>query len=101
MARETQTHPDRLFSPEELSKRLSDGTSRGTSRGTPRRKSKGTSRGTSAGPSPRTLERWRKDGAGPAYIKVGHLVRYRESDVERWLDEQTRTHTRQEPTTNF
>jgi predicted DNA-binding transcriptional regulator AlpA len=45
------------------------------------------------GPSPRTLERWRTTGAGPRFIKLGHRVAYRQSDVERWLDERTRTHT--------
>jgi predicted site-specific integrase-resolvase len=41
------------------------------------------------GPSARTLERWRREGLGPDWIKVGHQVRYRQSAVERWLEEQT------------
>jgi hypothetical protein len=45
------------------------------------------------GPSPRTLERWRTQGFGPPFIKVGHRVVYRQRDVDRWLDEQTRRHT--------
>jgi predicted DNA-binding transcriptional regulator AlpA len=45
------------------------------------------------GPSPRTLERWRNTGEGPAFIKIGHRVAYRASAVEAWLDDQTRTHT--------
>jgi excisionase family DNA binding protein len=32
-----------------------------------------------------TLRQYRLDGKGPAYIKIGHLVRYRKSDVEEWL----------------
>ena len=80
MARETlrQTDHDPLYTPERLSERLRDDSQ-------------------SKGPSPRTLEKWRKDGDGPPYIKVGHFVRYRESAVQRWLDQQTRTHTKQEP----
>ena len=37
---------------------------------------------------PRTLEQWRYRGIGPRYVKVGRDVRYRWSDVEKWLDEQ-------------
>ena len=33
-----------------------------------------------------TLQVWRNNGKGPAYIKIGGLVRYRESDVEAWLN---------------
>ena len=40
---------------------------------------------------PVTLEKWRQTGSGPAYIKVGRLVRYRQSDVDRWLRQQTVT----------
>ncbi len=39
------------------------------------------------GVSPRTLERWGREGRGPRPIRVGpRLVRYRERDVERWLE---------------
>ena len=38
----------------------------------------------------RTLAQWRYLGKGPAFIKVGKHVRYRRSDVEAWLDSQTR-----------
>ena len=37
-----------------------------------------------------TLAQWRYLGTGPAYIKVGKHVRYRRSDLEAWLDSQTR-----------
>lgn len=37
----------------------------------------------------RTLGQWRYLGKGPRWIKVGRHVRYRWSDVEAWLDEQT------------
>ena len=33
------------------------------------------------GLSPRSLEKWRTLGIGPAYIKVGGAVRYRIEDV--------------------
>jgi excisionase family DNA binding protein len=32
-----------------------------------------------------TVEQWGSRGGGPAYIRVGRHVRYRWSDVERWL----------------
>lgn len=32
-----------------------------------------------------TLLQYRFEGTGPAYIKLGHLVRYKISDVEAWL----------------
>jgi hypothetical protein len=34
--------------------------------------------------SPRTLERWRSDGTGPRYLKIGGRVRYRLEDVEAY-----------------
>jgi Helix-turn-helix domain len=43
------------------------------------------------GPSPRTLERWRSEGNGPPYVKVGRRAMYREADVERWLQSRTRS----------
>lgn len=38
-----------------------------------------------------TLKAWRRRRQGPPYVHVNstHLVRYRLSDVDRWLDEQT------------
>lgn len=32
-----------------------------------------------------TATKWRAKAAGPPYIKVGRLVRYRRADVEAWL----------------
>lgn len=37
-----------------------------------------------------TLYRWRYVGAGPRSLKVGRHVRYRERDVELWLEKQTK-----------
>jgi hypothetical protein len=33
-----------------------------------------------------TLSDWRVRRIGPDFIKIGGLVRYKRSDVERWLD---------------
>ncbi len=43
----------------------------------------------------RTLERWRATGCGPEFIKVGHLVRYRQSALDRWLRQRTRAQTKE------
>ncbi len=43
--------------------------------------------------SVRTLQRQRSDGTGPAYIKVGRLVRYRKSDLDAWIEAQRRRST--------
>lgn len=40
-----------------------------------------------------TLEQWRYLKRGPKFIKVGKLVRYEESDLQEWLEQQTRTGT--------
>jgi excisionase family DNA binding protein len=36
--------------------------------------------------SERTLERLRVAGGGPVYVKAGRLVRYREADLEAWIN---------------
>ena len=45
---------------------------------------------------PATLNTWRMtEGRGPRYLKVGQRnVRYRRSDLDRWLKAQERTGTR-------
>jgi hypothetical protein len=45
--------------------------------------------------SPLTVERWRYEGTGPRWHKVGRHVRYKPSDVYGWLDAQA-----QEPRDN-
>jgi len=35
--------------------------------------------------SERTLERWRVEGAGPAFVKAGRRVLYRPQDLDDWL----------------
>jgi len=42
---------------------------------------------------PKTLEAMRHRGTGPAYVKAGRSVRYREGDVNAWLEENTRGST--------
>lgn len=41
----------------------------------------------------RTLERWRQTGEGPRYTRMGRRVGYRQSDIDSWLDANTRTST--------
>lgn len=36
--------------------------------------------------SKNTLERFRVQGTGPAYVKLGGAVRYRETDLDAWLE---------------
>jgi hypothetical protein len=40
--------------------------------------------------SPRTLERWRYQGTGPQFLKVGGRVVYRLADIEAFEAEQLR-----------
>jgi excisionase family DNA binding protein len=35
-----------------------------------------------------TLQTWRAHRTGPRYYKIGRRVRYRHSDLERWLQQQ-------------
>jgi predicted DNA-binding transcriptional regulator AlpA len=37
------------------------------------------------GVSKSILGRWRRDGVGPDFVKMGSRVAYRVEDVERWL----------------
>ncbi|WP_416900270.1 MAG: helix-turn-helix transcriptional regulator [Minwuia sp.] len=34
-----------------------------------------------------TLARWRHEGYGPAYVKLGRRVFYRSGDIRRWINE--------------
>jgi len=34
-----------------------------------------------------TLERWRREGKGPRFIKIGRSVRYKENDVKIFFEE--------------
>jgi predicted DNA-binding transcriptional regulator AlpA len=33
-----------------------------------------------------TLRAWRLRGKGPRYVKIGSAVRYRQEDINAWLD---------------
>jgi excisionase family DNA binding protein len=35
--------------------------------------------------SERTLERWRVQGGGPVFCKLGKRVLYRQADLEKWI----------------
>jgi len=43
------------------------------------------------GVSIRTLARWAKNGDGPKFIKLGGIVKYRISEVEDWMNENSFT----------
>lgn len=45
------------------------------------------------GLSAQTLARWRHEGKGPGYVKIGRLVAYRAGELRRWLDGQKRQST--------
>ena len=41
----------------------------------------------------RTTLRWRRDSTGPPFLRLGsRQIRYRRSDVDRWLAERTFQH---------
>ena len=42
---------------------------------------------------PRTLENWRSLGRGPRYVKCGKRVRYRVSDLLKYLEDNSHQHT--------
>ncbi len=35
------------------------------------------------------LRRWRREGRGPRFVKIGRLVRYRQEDVEDFVNQNT------------
>jgi Helix-turn-helix domain len=39
--------------------------------------------------SPRTLQGWRLEGAGPRFVRAGRAIRYRRRDLIAWIDENT------------
>ncbi len=41
----------------------------------------------------KTLANWRVQGGGPVYVKYGRVVRYRQADLEAWVQAQRRAHT--------
>lgn len=45
------------------------------------------------GVSTQTLARWRHEGKGPEYVKIGRLVAYSAGTVRLWLDQMRRAAT--------
>ena len=45
--------------------------------------------------SPRTLQRWRLEGTGPVWVRLGRLVRYRQSALDAFLNDGVRRSTSQ------
>jgi hypothetical protein len=43
--------------------------------------------------SPRTMQRWREEGKGPPFYKLGQSIRYRLSEVLAWAATQRHTMT--------
>ena len=43
------------------------------------------------GKSKSWLEHSRQTGTGPKYLKIGANVRYRQEDVDTWLEQQSRS----------
>lgn len=43
--------------------------------------------------APATLRKWRWEGKGPRFIKVGRKVAYRESDITDFIEAQVRIST--------
>jgi predicted DNA-binding transcriptional regulator AlpA len=41
----------------------------------------------------KTLQRWRLDGRGPQFIKIGRLVRYSQESLDQYLAGQVRRST--------
>lgn len=47
--------------------------------------------------NPRTLERWRREGSGPNFIRIGkRRVAYRGADLIAWLNARVRQRTAQD-----
>lgn len=40
-----------------------------------------------------TLEAWRCRGGGPRFVKLGRSVRYRQSDLDAWIESRIRDNT--------
>ena len=42
------------------------------------------------GCKPPLMQRWRRERKGPPYMKIGRLVRYRQRDLEEFLEQNLR-----------
>jgi excisionase family DNA binding protein len=45
------------------------------------------------GLQPTTLEAWRCRGEGPSFVKLGRAVRYRQADLDAWIESRVRQNT--------
>jgi len=45
------------------------------------------------GVSQPTLNRWRCQGQGPKFVKMGRVIRYRAADVAAFVEQSLRAHT--------
>ncbi len=43
-----------------------------------------------------TLARWRHEGFGPPWVRMGRLIYYRSSDLRTWIESRVRKNTIQE-----
>lgn len=43
--------------------------------------------------SPKTLRKYRVEGVGPKFLKIGRKVRYRREHLESWLESRTFSNT--------
>lgn len=43
--------------------------------------------------SEKTLRKWRWEGKGPKFVKIGSRVTYRVHDLQEWIKDQIRTST--------
>lgn len=43
--------------------------------------------------STRTLQAWRIKGGGPRFLKLGRAIRYRQADLNGWLETRALAHT--------
>lgn len=41
----------------------------------------------------KTLQAWRTRGGGPPFVRVGRLVRYRNEDIQKWIESRLATST--------
>lgn len=48
---------------------------------------------TRLGCAPHTLAKWRLDGSGPRFMKLGRAVRYSEDALQNWMRERERRST--------
>lgn len=45
------------------------------------------------GLSASTLNKWRTQGRGPRFVKLGRVIGYLATDLDAWLQDQTRSST--------